>query len=96
MERNLDDRACELAVYMLEHNATVRAAAAKFGVSKSTVHMEVTITSGSYGVLDERKPQDVVESRRAGAEAPAFCVFFGFPEVKGTLPYTAADDRFHP
>ncbi len=53
MERNLDDRAYELAVYMLEHDATVRAAAAKFGVSKSTVHMAVTITSGLYGVSNE-------------------------------------------
>ena len=42
MERSLDDRAYELAVYMLEHNATVRAAAAKFGVSKSTVHKDLT------------------------------------------------------
>ena len=75
MERNLDDRAYELAVYMLEHNATVRAAASKFGVSKSTVHMAVTIQSGSYGVLNERKPQDVVESKRAGAEAPARRLF---------------------
>ena len=53
MERSLDDRAYELAVYMLEHDATVRAAAAKFGVSKSTVHMAVTITSGSYGASNE-------------------------------------------
>lgn len=53
MERNLDDRAYALAVYMLEHNATVRAAAARFGVSKSTVHMAVTITSGSYGASNE-------------------------------------------
>ena len=42
MERSLDDRAYELAVYMLEHDATVRAAAAKFGVSKSTVHKDLT------------------------------------------------------
>ena len=76
MERSLDDRACELAVYMLEHDATVRAAAARFGVSKSTVHMAVTITSGSYGVLNESKPQDVVESKRAGAEAPALLRIF--------------------
>ena len=61
MERNLDDRAYELAVYMLEHNATVRAAASKFGVSKSTVHMAVTIQSGSYGVSNEKRPQDVEE-----------------------------------
>ena len=42
MERSLDDRAYELAVYMLEHDATVRAAAAKFGISKSTVHKDLT------------------------------------------------------
>ena len=42
MERNLDDRAYALAVYMLEHNATVRATAARFGVSKSTVHKDLT------------------------------------------------------
>ena len=53
MEQNLQDRARELAVYMLEHDATVRAAAARFGVSKSTVHMAVTIQSGSYGALNE-------------------------------------------
>ena len=75
MPQDLNDRACDLAVYMLEHNATVRAAAAQFGVSKSTVHMAVTITSGSYGVLNEEKPQDVVERQRAGAEAPALRCF---------------------
>ena len=75
MERSLDDRACALAVYMLEHDATVRAAAAKFGVSKSTVHMAVTIKSGSYGISNERKPQDIVESKRAGAAAPALLLF---------------------
>ena len=42
MEQELQDRACDLAVYMLEHDATVRAAAAKFGVSKSTVHKDLT------------------------------------------------------
>lgn len=34
-------RACELAVYMIETGATVRAAARHFGISKSTVHTEV-------------------------------------------------------
>ncbi len=42
MERSLDERAFALAVYMLEHDATVRAAAARFGVSKSTVHKDLT------------------------------------------------------
>ena len=42
MEQELQDRACDLAVYMLEHDATVRAAAEKFGLSKSTVHKDLT------------------------------------------------------
>ena len=42
MEQDLQSRACDLAVYMLEHDATVRAAAAQFGVSKSTVHKDLT------------------------------------------------------
>ena len=35
-------RAREEAVYLIEHGATVRAAAKHFGVSKSTVHKDVT------------------------------------------------------
>ena len=42
MKHNLEKRACELAVYMIETGATVRAAAQKFGVSKSTVHKLLT------------------------------------------------------
>ena len=38
---NMEERAVRLAQYIIENRATVRAAAAKFGVSKSTVHMEV-------------------------------------------------------
>jgi len=42
MKQNLDQRACELAVYMMETGATVRSAARKFGISKSTVHKDLT------------------------------------------------------
>lgn len=36
---------CEsLAIYMLENNATVRSAALHFGISKSTVHKDVSKT----------------------------------------------------
>jgi len=37
-----EERAVDLAQYIIENNATVRGAAAKFGVSKSTVHKDVT------------------------------------------------------
>lgn len=38
----IEERAVAIAQYIVEHNATVRQAAAQFGVSKSTVHMVVT------------------------------------------------------
>ena len=41
MADTIDARACELAVYMIETGATVRAAAQKFGISKSTVHKDL-------------------------------------------------------
>ena len=37
----MEDRACELAVYIIENGATVRAAAHHFGISKSTVHKDL-------------------------------------------------------
>ncbi len=38
----LDERAIEIAQYIIETGCTVRAAAGHFGVSKSTVHKDVT------------------------------------------------------
>ena len=42
MKEDLNKRACELAVYIIETGATVRSAAAAFGISKSTVHKDLT------------------------------------------------------
>ena len=42
MKENLNKRACELAVYIIETGATVRTAAGQFGISKSTVHKDLT------------------------------------------------------
>ena len=42
MYTNIEERACDLAVYIIEHRSTVRAAAAQFGISKSTVHKDLT------------------------------------------------------
>lgn len=41
MADTIDQRACELAVYMIETGATVRNTAQKFGISKSTVHKDL-------------------------------------------------------
>ena len=42
MTDTIEKRACELAVYMIETGATVRAAARHFGISKSTVHKDLS------------------------------------------------------
>lgn len=49
----IDDRATKLGEYIVENKATVRLAAKKFGVSKSTVHKDVSqrlkhINNGLY------------------------------------------------
>lgn len=38
----MEARACDLAEYLLANNTTVCAAAKQFGVSKSTVHKDLT------------------------------------------------------
>ena len=66
MKENLDERAEQLALYLIENRATVRAAAKKYGVSKSTVHKDISerlpqVNRSLYlqvkEVLDENKAQ---------------------------------------
>ena len=42
LKGNIEERVCELAAYIIEHHATVRDAAKQFGISKSTVHKDIT------------------------------------------------------
>ena len=42
MKANIEERACELARYVVENNATVRSAASRFSISKSTVHKDLS------------------------------------------------------
>ena len=38
----IEERAIEVALYIIEENATVRQAARQFGISKSTIHKDLT------------------------------------------------------
>lgn len=42
MKENIEERASNLALYIIENKTTVRGAASKFGVSKSTVHKDLS------------------------------------------------------
>ncbi len=66
MANTIGQRACELAVYVIENNATVRSCARHFGISKSTVHKDLTQRLPQYNkrlylqarrVLEENKAQ---------------------------------------
>ena len=66
MKGAVEERAIELGEYILENNATVRAAAKKFHISKSTVHKDVserlrTVNPQLYGqvrnILEVNKAQ---------------------------------------
>ena len=74
MKEDLETRAQELAVYIIEHRTTIRDAAKHFGVSKSTVHVEVTVQNVSGG-LSRRKTQ---HGREANRFPPVFCVMLPF------------------
>ena len=43
---SIEERAIDIAQYIIDSKDTVRGAAKKFGISKSTVHKEVTLRNG--------------------------------------------------
>ena len=43
MKGYIEERAVEIANFIIEENATVRQTAKRFGISKSTVHVVVTM-----------------------------------------------------
>jgi putative DeoR family transcriptional regulator (stage III sporulation protein D) len=47
LKTNIEERSCELAEYIINNNATVRAAAREFGISKSTVHKDDGVIIGT-------------------------------------------------
>ena len=65
MENHIEERACQLAVYMIENKATVRAAAKKFGVSKSTVHKDLSQRLPQYSKSLYEQVKVVLETNKA-------------------------------
>ena len=65
MKDYIEERVLQLAYYIVSTNSTVRAAAKKFRVSKSTVHKDVTerLLELNPGLAAEVK--DVLESNKA-------------------------------
>ncbi len=61
MSDTIEARACALAVYIIETGATVRCAAQRFGISKSTVHKDLSQRLPQYNRTLYRQVRQVLE-----------------------------------
>ena len=74
MKGLLEERAVRAAEYIIEQKATVRAAAKKLGVSKSTVHKDVSerlrkVNAGLYKEVKQVLERNKQERHLRGGEA---------------------------
>ena len=65
MKANIEERACEAAIYIIETKATVRACAKKFGISKSTVHKDLSDRLKTYNHALYIAVKEVLEENKA-------------------------------
>lgn len=67
MKAYIEERAINIATYIIDQNATVRETAKKFGISKSTVHKDVAerlLQINPILAKDVRKVLDINKSER--------------------------------
>ena len=67
MKDYIEERAIGIAGYIIDHNATVRQTAKAFGISKSTVHKDVTerLVQGNPSLAKQaREVLDINKSER--------------------------------
>lgn len=65
MTNNTDERACQLAVYMIENRGTVRSTALKFGISKSTVFKDLSEKLPKVNPLLYAQVRDVLQKNKS-------------------------------
>ena len=65
MKTYIEERAVEVAKFMINSNATVRETAKKFGISKSTVHKDITDRVEKIDVELAKSVRHVLETNKA-------------------------------
>lgn len=65
MKNPVEERAVELGVYIVENHSTVRATAEQFGISKSTVHMDVANRLREFNPQLYHQVRQVLEINKA-------------------------------
>lgn len=61
----MEERAERLAQYIIENRTTVRAAAQKFGISKSTVHKDISERLPQFNQVLYQQVKEVLEVNKA-------------------------------
>jgi putative DeoR family transcriptional regulator (stage III sporulation protein D) len=62
---NIEERVCRVAAYIIENRATVRSAAQKFGISKSSVHKDLSERLQQYNRTLYLHVRNVMEANKA-------------------------------
>jgi len=65
LKGNMEERAAALALYLIENRTTVRAAAKKFGISKSTVHKDLSERLPAYNRTLYLQVKEILEENKA-------------------------------
>ena len=65
MRTDIEERACDLALYIIEHRGTVRAAAKQFGISKSTVHKDLSQRLPTFNRTLYLQVKEILEQNKA-------------------------------
>ena len=65
MPDTIEERACALAVYIIENGATVRSAGKYFGISKSTVHKDLSQRLPQYNKTLYQQVRKVLNLNKA-------------------------------
>lgn len=65
MTDTIEQRVCELAVYIVETGGTVRSAARHFGISKSTVHKDLSQRLPQYNKTLYAKVRQLLDLNKA-------------------------------
>ena len=65
LKGNMEERAQRLAQYIIENRTTVRAAAQKFGISKSTVHKDISERLPQFNRVLYLQVKEILEVNKA-------------------------------
>ena len=65
MRTDIEERACDLALYIIEHRGTVRAAAKQFGISKPTVHKDLSQRLPTFNRTLYLQVKEILEQNKA-------------------------------